>query len=101
MRDGGKTARGKALCIRCGRGDDGGQPAGSRCPHCADLHVLVSPDDAADGDPAAWSFEIWRDDPAGRVRIFAVGGFGSSAEALACAHQLVRRYVEQRSSMAP
>jgi hypothetical protein len=97
-RDGGKGGDPRqAVCIRCGRPF----AAGGHCPHCADLHVLVSPHEDRDGTPAEWSFEIWSDQQGEGGPVFAVRGFATPAEALGRAHELVRRYVEQRSRRAP
>jgi hypothetical protein len=78
------------VCIRCG------QPFRGRCGSCGHLRALVSDDELTDGT-VSWSFEVWQegknDGPVGTL-----GGFSSSGEALAAAHEFIRHYVHQHLS---
>jgi hypothetical protein len=94
-------------CLRCGQAG----ARGERCHRCADLHVLVcAGEPPSDGrgrrPPPGWWFEVWRDrrsataapelggrraEPVGTVH-----GFVSAREALARAHEFLRRYVAER-----
>jgi hypothetical protein len=92
-------------CLRCGQAG----ARGERCPHCADLHVLVCageppPDGPWPPPPPEWWFEVWQDrhgaaaelggrraEPVGTVH-----GLLSAREALARAHEFIHRYVGER-----
>jgi hypothetical protein len=80
-------------CLRCG------QPLRNRCGSCGDLRALVSDDELTDGT-ISWSFEVWQ---LGRndAPVCTLGGFSSSGEAVAAAHEFIRHYVNQRQQRSP
>jgi hypothetical protein len=42
----------------------------------------------------SWSFEVWQEDR-NDAPVGTLGGFSSSGEALAAAHEFIRHYVKQ------
>ena len=79
------------VCFRCN------QPLLGRCRNCGTLRALVSDDELTDGT-ISWSFEVWQ---AGRndAPVCTMGGFSSSSEAVAAAHEFIRHYVNQHLSV--